>query len=313
HAPIDSILSGNRIHDCRLGLWMDWQAQGTRITGNLVYDNECDLFIEVSHGPCVVDNNLLLSPYSLNLCAQGGAFIHNLIAGTINPRDVTRRATPYHQPHSTAISGMTFVFAGDDRYFNNLFVAPDAAAGAAYGGIQDENDDPASVRPAVPPGQYGLGVYDGHPSSLEEYLAALEGRRRRPGALLSLGAYYETRQPVYTGGNLYYNQARPFSGEHDAVVRGELQHGLRLEQAGDRLYLCLEADAALKDAPTAVVVSEKLGAPRIAGAPYENPDGSRIVFDRDYQGRPRAVRPRPGPLETLKPGPNRLLVWGPAE
>ena len=38
HAAIDVRIEHNRIHTCG-GLWMDWMAQGTRITRNLCYDN----------------------------------------------------------------------------------------------------------------------------------------------------------------------------------------------------------------------------------------------------------------------------------
>ena len=39
HASIDVLIQHNRIHHAGRGMWMDWMAQGTRITGNLCYDN----------------------------------------------------------------------------------------------------------------------------------------------------------------------------------------------------------------------------------------------------------------------------------
>ena len=36
HGAIDVVIKGNRIHNAGRGLWMDWMAQGTRITGNLL-------------------------------------------------------------------------------------------------------------------------------------------------------------------------------------------------------------------------------------------------------------------------------------
>ena len=35
HAAIDVEIRHNRIHDCSLGTWLDWQTQGTRVTRNL--------------------------------------------------------------------------------------------------------------------------------------------------------------------------------------------------------------------------------------------------------------------------------------
>ena len=41
----------NRIHDCSLGIWLDWQTQGTRVARNVLYGNSRDLFVEVSPRP----------------------------------------------------------------------------------------------------------------------------------------------------------------------------------------------------------------------------------------------------------------------
>ena len=96
HAAIDVIIRRNHIYRCTRGLWLDWQAQGTRVTGNLFFDN-ClpeaynhtegneigeDIFIEVSHGPTLIDHNVLLSDCALKLATQGVALVHNLIAGS---------------------------------------------------------------------------------------------------------------------------------------------------------------------------------------------------------------------------------------
>ena len=37
HAAIDVEIRHNRIHDCSLGTWLDWQTQGTRVSRNLYY------------------------------------------------------------------------------------------------------------------------------------------------------------------------------------------------------------------------------------------------------------------------------------
>ena len=58
HAAPDVFFSRNRIHDCSLGTWLDWRTQGTRITRNIYDANDRDLFVEVSHGPCLVDHNV---------------------------------------------------------------------------------------------------------------------------------------------------------------------------------------------------------------------------------------------------------------
>ena len=120
---IDVVIRNNHIHDAYRGLWMDWMAQGTRITGNLLYDNDNDdLFMEVNHGPFVIDNNIFLSSSSLRDWSQGGAYVHNLFGGYIKKRTVSDRETPFHKAHSTEIAGLEKIYGGDNRFFNNIFL-----------------------------------------------------------------------------------------------------------------------------------------------------------------------------------------------
>jgi len=129
HAPIDSTIANNRIHRARRGIWLDWMTQGTRVTGNLLYDNTTDdLFVEVNHGPFVVDNNALFSSLAVRNWSQGGAYVHNLFAGDVDQRPELDRQTPYHEAHSTTVVGITEIEGGDDRYYNNLFVGGNGLA-----------------------------------------------------------------------------------------------------------------------------------------------------------------------------------------
>ena len=64
------------------------------ITQNLLHDNygpedtpmapggmeSQDIFIEVGHGPTLVDNNIMLSKAAIRLATQGVAVVHNLIS-----------------------------------------------------------------------------------------------------------------------------------------------------------------------------------------------------------------------------------------
>ena len=84
HAAVDTRIVHNRIHNAGRALWLDWMTQGTRVSGNLFYDNDMeDLFLEVNHGPFLVDNNIFASRRSILEQSQGGAYVHNLIAGDI--------------------------------------------------------------------------------------------------------------------------------------------------------------------------------------------------------------------------------------
>jgi len=123
HGAIDTYIGKNRINNCGRGLWLDWMTQGTRISGNLFYNNSIeDIFLEVNHGPFIVDNNILLSQLAVRTQSEGGAYLHNLITGSFYMWPEPNRFTPYFQPHSTNITALSTIYSGDDRFYNNIFV-----------------------------------------------------------------------------------------------------------------------------------------------------------------------------------------------
>jgi alpha-L-arabinofuranosidase len=127
HAPIDTEISHNHIYRTYRGIWLDWMTQGTRVVRNLLHDNgpREDLYVEVNHGPFLVEHNLLLSPIALLDWSQGGAYAHNLFAGRIVARPELNRQTPFHRAHSTEVAGLRNIEGGDSRFFNNIFVDHD--------------------------------------------------------------------------------------------------------------------------------------------------------------------------------------------
>ena len=144
---IDVEISRNRIYRNNRGMWLDWMAQGTRITGNLCYENIGeDIYLEVNHGPFLVDNNIFLSRRSVNDWSEGGAFIHNLFAGKITSSP-QGRLTPYHPAHSTALAGLVNIKGGDNRFYNNLFIGQGTSSNAP-------------VKPGSESSGYGLWEYD---------------------------------------------------------------------------------------------------------------------------------------------------------
>ena len=124
HAAVDSEIRSNHIFRCNRGIWLDWMTQGTRVTQNLLHDNgpSEDIFLEVNHGPALVDNNLLLSDNSLLVNSQGAAYVHNLIAGKIQVIKGEKRETPYLVQHSTTVAGLAPNKSGDERFYNNLLL-----------------------------------------------------------------------------------------------------------------------------------------------------------------------------------------------
>jgi len=129
HAAVDTEICHNHIYRTTRGIWLDWMAQGTRVTRNLLHDNgpSEDLFVEVNHGPFLVDHNILLSRRSVTDWSEGGAYVHNLFAGGFGLRPQGRR-TPFHKPHSTEVANLHNIPGGDDRYYNNIFVGHNGLA-----------------------------------------------------------------------------------------------------------------------------------------------------------------------------------------
>ncbi|MBM4063010.1 MAG: carbohydrate-binding protein [Planctomycetes bacterium] len=166
HGAIDTVIEGNHIFRCNRGIWLDWMNQGSRTTRNLVHDvgPSEDLFVEVNHGPFLVDDNLFLSPRGLVVVSQGGAYVHNLIAGDVYVEHKEQRQTPAHPAHATAVTGLYGNPSGDDRFHNNVFVGgglpaydaaglPVAMAGNVFlGGARPSRHETAPFVDAAPPG-----------------------------------------------------------------------------------------------------------------------------------------------------------------
>ena len=127
HGAIDVEISHNHIYNNIMGIWLDWMAQGARIESNILHDHrQQDIYMEVDHGPFLVNNNILLSDVPLNDRSEGGAFTHNLVAGKIKGGGPEERKTPYLKPHSTEVADIVQVEGGDIRLYNNVFVREDA-------------------------------------------------------------------------------------------------------------------------------------------------------------------------------------------
>ena len=68
HAAIDTVIKGNHIYRTCLGLWLDWMAQGTRVSGNLFHDNAGVAFLLVGGQKLIGQGHRLIR--SLNAAVQ---------------------------------------------------------------------------------------------------------------------------------------------------------------------------------------------------------------------------------------------------
>jgi len=283
HAAIDVLIENNHIHDiaCR-ALWLDWQAQGTRITKNLLHDNKLDLFIEVTHGPCTVDNNFFLSDMSFVNQAQGTAIINNVFAGYAVPYIKTSRATPYHYQHSTLVQGFTVVHGGDDRVYNNIYLG--TYKGELFSPVKEFNS-----------------FYDSN-TKAEDYLKTIKSTNCE----LRYEAFMNTPQPIYIDTNVYAAKSKACKYENSMAVDSIPLFEIFYENG--KAVLTYEMPDEVCNFICTTITTNQLGIPRISNLPYDNPDGSDIDFTKDYFGQTRKVF-KPGPFAQFKCGKNTVIIW----
>ncbi|MCL2662497.1 MAG: right-handed parallel beta-helix repeat-containing protein [Oscillospiraceae bacterium] len=299
HAAIDTVISGNIIHNTHRGLWLDWQAQGTHVTRNLFFDHDStDIFIEVSHGPTTVDNNIFLSPVSFQNMAQGIAMVHNLFAGQIALSTECNRYTPYHVPHSTAVAGVMLFMGGDDRFYNNVFIrpenddTPDEPMTRSFFGnapvVETEGFLGAQQYTAYP---VGTAVYTGYPGADDEKPWEKEPR--------PVNLEHE-KLPVYMSDNLYFNNALPYPKEKNAMVESSSGITFTIDRENKKIIVCITDPKPFRKSKGSVITTDILGYGFQAEMPFEKPDGEPHTLDTDYFEQPRGNNPTPGPFEISK-------------
>ena len=315
HAAIDVVIRGCHFEYCTRGIWLDWQTQGTRVTGNLFHDN-CmpydymlrpeyreglglgeDLFIEIAHGPCLVDNNILLSERAVKLPTQGVAFVHNLICGSITAvgRGVkngtvkydSTRYTPIHMPHRREITGFMSILHGDVRFYNNVFVQQKVRDGlVSLLADYDENNEWDDSNLTA-----GTLTFSGFMKE-KEWKSCFEGYRGE-GATTTRDCYYMPL-PVWTGGNVFFNGAKPADIEENPMV--DTEHTVTVSLKNENGCVYVETDL-MKYLPKCEIIdSDTLGMAFEPEERFEGPDGETIVFDTDYYGEKRTDCPVAGPF-----------------
>ena len=304
HAAIDVTIRRNHIHNCIMGVWLDWEAQGARISQNLMHDNHkpvgaqhaqgamfnCDVFIEVGHGPTLVDNNVLLSKVSVVIPSEGIACVHNLMCGSfglinsgvdsIVNGQREPRYTPYHIRHRTEVAGFMTILHGDDRIYNNLFVQKYPVTDATIG------PDTADCQVV------GTAPFDIFPT-YDQWIANFQmGQEPNMGYL---GQFHFGHLPVWVEGNAYFNGASICKHEQrNCVAEGDVT--VELSEKDGRYTLRTNLFDALKDFKDGIITTETLGRAFEPEQRFENPDGTDIVFDRDFFGAHRGLSAFPGPF-----------------
>ncbi len=147
HESVDTVICGNLIRGVSyqqygaFGIWMDWANQGTRISGNIIYDTQAaNVFLEMNHGPILVDNNVLVG-HGVRSNSEGSVFAHNLFVDCkFEMVSDTGRSSQYYQPHTRKAVARKHGIPSDDKWFNNVFVRRGLeGVKAASGYVSDYN------------------------------------------------------------------------------------------------------------------------------------------------------------------------------
>ena len=305
HAAIDVTIRRNHIHHCIIGVWCDWQAQGARISQNLMHHNyrpdgakpaqgamfSADVFIEVGHGPTLIDNNILLSKASVTIPSNGIACVHNLMLGafglinsgvdSVVNGQREPRYTPYHIRHRTEVAGFMTILHGDDRIYNNIFVQ--------HHPITDPNRTAESNEYEV----VGTAPFDIFPTYDQWIAQFMMDREPDMGALAE--AHFG-HLPVWVEGNAYFNGATVCRHETSHLIDDRNRAQVELIEKDGRTVLKTNVYELLKDFRGRIVTSDLLGCAFEPEQRFENPDGTEIIFDRDYAGDHRGLDALPGPF-----------------
>ena len=305
HAAIDVTIRRNHIHHSIMGVWCDWQAQGARITQNLMHDNHrpeglkqapgamfnTDVFIEVGHGPTLIDNNILLSKVSVVMPSEGLACVHNLMLGTfglinsgvdsIVNGQREPRYTPYHIRHRTEVAGFMTILHGDDRIYNNIMIQHFPAS--------DSSKTPADNDYQT----VGTAAFDIFPS-YDEWIAQFDFTKDP-----DMGALAEAHfghLPVWIKGNAYFNGADISKHEQNGFNDTEHHAEVELVENNGKYTLKTNVFEYIKNFRNGIITSDILGKAFEPEQRFENTDGTPITFDSDYFGNHRGLDTLPGPF-----------------
>ncbi len=320
HAAIDVTIRRNHIHHTTMGIWCDWQAQGTRLSQNLLHHNELpegtpiapgamssqDIFVEVSHGPTLIDNNIMLSKASIRFSTQGVACVHNLIlgafvavgSGTDNTvRGINQpRYTPYHIPHETEVSGFMTILHGDNRIYNNIFVQANLVVEAE---VKEDMGFMMTDNKIV-----GNSVFDEYPT-YDEWIKWFDMDVQFP-SMHKLREPHFDHLPVWINGNAYFNKAEKWKNEENAFVDTEHEIFVKLVEKDGGYTIDTNIYEHLEGFKTSVICTETLGEAFEPEQRFENSDGSDIVFNCDYFNDHRSVWTIPGPFASQNSLENKL-------
>ena len=101
---------------------------------------------------------------------------------------------------------------------------------------------------------------------------------------------------AYSGGNVFFNGAKPYDGEKNYKEDTEHRIELSIKEENGSYRLVTNLYEFVPKFETPFISTEMLGEAFEPEQRFENPDGSPILFNQDYFGKNRDMMPLPGPF-----------------
>ncbi|ONI44262.1 hypothetical protein AN641_07865 [Candidatus Epulonipiscioides gigas] len=207
-------------------------------------------------------------------------------------------------PHSTWISGYGFVYSGDDRYYNNIYVSPNGKA--KEDAPINTNTKPLDKFSAEFKDKFsGTKAMDQFTDSLEEYFKCINEKDFES---IDLEKFDQTPYPVYIDGNAYYNGSQAYARENHNYIDENFNPNIKIIEEGNDVYLEIELDEKVFDIDTKTLCTKCLGKTILVDAIFDGPNGENLIFSKDILGNKRNDKPLVGPLENLKAGINKIKL-----
>jgi hypothetical protein len=168
------------------------------------------------------------------------------------------------------------VVAGDDRYYNNVFVGKGADT------IKYKNQ------------KFGMMVYN-----------------KTPDAQKTIShTNLSNRWPIWIDHNVYWNGAQPWDEEKEFLQEAGSDPAMQVLEVDGNVYLQFTTRESLSSVNTKLITTDLLGKTKMSKAFYENPDGTALSIDTDFLGnKRRSAHPTPGPFENPGNGLAKIRVW----
>lgn len=276
HNAVDIVIENNYIGNSNKvrAIWIDFGNQNIRLSRNII---GVQLFIEMNHGPILIDNNILEGVY-INRGSGAITLSHNLI--NMNNFRYTHdpyRKSAFYKAHTRETVMRELSFIRDERWYNNIFIKK----GLDSLRVNQPGSADIQVTRTTPPPAIHLGV---------DPLVTNYG----------CDADY----------NLYLNGTKKHDtfDENSIVSSFNPEFSFQDDDGNVTVSFLMNEDALNIRGP--LITTEYLGIYDPMKLQMENNDGTPIIVDIDILKRSRNKdNPGVGPFADLKVGQNSYTVF----